>query len=119
MLKQYGNGDVQRGFYVRCHTLTVSGCIEDSEIDVRKLSVKAGIVGNCIDPISADIMHVGFINGNRQIHGKLVRVLREISNGATVTGLVVTAHTIQGSTVYARDICWKLSVSFKFSRASE
>ena len=99
-------GDVQRGFNVTCHHLIVGGCIEDAEINVKRLKVEAGIVGNCEDPIRADFMEVGFVNGNRKIHGKHVRVQREISNGATVTGKVVTAHTIQGSTVYARDVAW-------------
>jgi len=99
-------GDIQRGFSVKCHKLYVSGCIEDAKIDCNFLKVKSGIVGVGDNPIEADYISVGFINGERKVIGKIVTVLREISSGAQVMAELVKAYTIQGTSVTAKDAIW-------------
>lgn len=98
------NGDVQRGFSVSCYALTVSGCIEDSEVHVQKLTVKEGIVGNSELPVIADEIRTGYINGARPVQARNLIVEREVSSGATVAAGVVKAQTIQGCSVYAKDM---------------
>ena len=100
------SGDIQKGFYVRCHSLIVSGCIEDAEVRCRNLEVHEGIVGLGDLPVTADIISVGYINGSRKIVSKSLKVLREISGGAEVCGLVIQAFVIQGSTAIAKEMIW-------------
>ena len=99
-------GDVQRSFSVKCHKLYVSGCIEDAKIDCNFLKVKGGIVGIGDNPIEADCISVGFINGERKVIGKLVNVTREISSGAQVMAELVKAYTIQGTSVMSKEAVW-------------
>ncbi len=99
-------GDIQRGFSVKCHKLFVTGCIEDAKIDCNLLNVKGGIVGVGDKPIEADYISVGFINGERKVIGKIVNVSREISSGAQVMAELVKAYTIQGTSITAKDAIW-------------
>ena len=100
------NGDVQRGFFVRCNRLFVTGCVEDAEIDCNVLKIKGGIVGVGDRLIQADRIYTGYINGERKVMGRLVNVLREISSGAKVMGELIKAYTIQGATAISKEAIW-------------
>jgi len=100
------DGDIKSGYKVACSNLLVHGCIEDATLTVKDLIVKEGIVGTGNEKIISNTIHVGYINGPREIQAHSVRVVREISNGAKVYANVVKAYAIQGSTIYGRDAIW-------------
>lgn len=106
-------GDVQRGYWVSCNSLEVNGCVEDSKITVSTLFVKEGIVGIGKDPVIADRISAGYINGPRQVKGNMISVVREISGGAEVYGNVIQVYTIRGSTVAAKEALWSQFVNGK------
>jgi len=109
------NGDIQRGFSAKCNKLYVTGCIEDAEIDCNILKVKGGIVGIGEKPIKAELIYLGFINGERKVVGRIISVLREISSGAKVMGDLIKAHTIQGSSAMAKEAIWTNYINGKNS----
>ncbi len=109
------NGDIQRGFFVKCNKLYVTGCIEDAEIDCNILKVKGGIVGIGERPVKAELIYLGFINGERNVLGRVINVLREISSGAKVMGNLIKAHTIQGSSATAKEAIWANYINGKNS----
>jgi uncharacterized protein (DUF342 family) len=100
------DGDIQRGFSIKCNILNITGAIEDAEIDCNFLKVKGGIVGVGDKPINAESISVGYINGERKVLARIINVLREISSGAKVIGEVVKAYTIQGATVVSKEAIW-------------
>ncbi|MCK4967273.1 DUF342 domain-containing protein, partial [bacterium] len=97
------DGDVQDGYTVTCPTLKISGCVEDSTVDVNNLYIDNGIVGTSDKPIRADVLRVGYINGTRKVFAHTIKVQREISNGASITADTLQVNTIQGSYVMAKE----------------